>query len=137
MWLITSLVRIDLQRAGSYIASRHSRVPVCVSCSLSTTLLELCDGWFVYQGQIRASFPSSLHLLRTSDHPATPYGNWSGILIIPLRAAVLLEILWQGEAFALGQVTPATREDAAEEIGEAARADITAARGAACLADGP
>jgi hypothetical protein len=38
--LITSLIRIVLPMAGSYIASRNSPVPLCVSCSLSTTLLE-------------------------------------------------------------------------------------------------
>ena len=40
--------------------------------------------------------------------------------------AALLEIFWQGEAFAPGQVAPAAGEKAAEGLGEVARPDITA-----------
>ena len=49
--LITDLISIVLRMAGSYIPSRHFPVHLCVSCSLSTTLPESYDGWFVYQGQ--------------------------------------------------------------------------------------
>jgi hypothetical protein len=39
----------------------------------------------------------------------------------------LLEIFWQGEAFALGKLGPAIGEYTVEKLGEAARPDITAA----------
>jgi demethoxyubiquinone hydroxylase (CLK1/Coq7/Cat5 family) len=47
--------------------------------------------------------------------------------------AALLEIFWQGEAFALGQVAPAAGEEAAEGLGEVARSDNTAATASALI----
>ena len=43
---------------------------------------------------------------------------------VQLPVPALLEILWQCEAFALGEVAPAAGEEAAEEVGEVARADF-------------
>ena len=39
--LIASLICIVVPVAGSYIASRNSPVPLCVSCALSTTLVRI------------------------------------------------------------------------------------------------
>ena len=41
--MVTSLIRVFLQPSGSYIPSRNSLVSLCVSCSLSTTLVPIIE----------------------------------------------------------------------------------------------